>query len=399
MNRIKKIWMINALIIVGAILFSLVIAEIGLRLNTHEKVVYDPVMRNRHIPGGDYDSRGFRNPKAIDQAAIVAIGDSQTEGNNALSSEAWPHVLARLATTTAYSMAIGGYGPVQYAALAPEALALNPSLVIVGLYLGNDLTDAEILAYDFPQWANLRDTTYDRPAPLSVASTTDFRTLLGSGVLPGSFSYKLLKIRMWIRANVRVYALLGNATRDMRESLGLAKTRSEKQEGVRDLAKAYPDIAYVYDTNPALETVLSPSYRLDTVDLESPQANEGWRISKDRLRIMKNMFDDAGVRFAILVIPTKEKVYLEYMKTRGEDAPAEFETYDKKETELLEEINSFCSEEGLVCFSALEPMVSAMGSGIVVYGTTMDGHPKAAGYRVIAEGLFKDLSVRGLLLQ
>lgn len=392
----KAPWFIG-LTIVLSFCIALILAEGVLRITYVNPMVSDPVMGIIHLPGGEYDSQGFRNPEILTQANIVAIGDSQTEGNNATSTQAWPLVLADITSTSVYSMAVEGYGPVQYDVLLSKALALHPKTVIVGFYLGNDLLDAEYMAYTQDAWAGLRNSSYVRLVATSTDPSQDFHTILGSGVEPGSPQYWILKIRMWIRAHSMLYALAGNATRNFREWIGVAETRDQKQDNIREIADTHPDIAYVYDVDPNLETVLSPTYRLDTVNLENPQTAEGWRITQDRFLDMQKLSSDAGIKLVIIIIPTKEKTYIEYMNKVGEKVPDSFTIYNSKETQLLNTVDTFCSNSGLLCFSALPDMANALAQGTAVYGTTDDGHPKASGYAVIAKSIFHYLSAHGLL--
>ena len=90
----------------------------------------------------DHDASGFRNPLVLEQADIVVMGDSQTYGHSVSRMNAWPTLLSDEIGVSTYNMAFSGWGPVQYYLVADEALALNPRLLVVGLYAGNDFVDA-----------------------------------------------------------------------------------------------------------------------------------------------------------------------------------------------------------------------------------------------------------------
>jgi lysophospholipase L1-like esterase len=105
-----------------------------------------------------HDKNGFRNARVPAQADIIAIGDSQTWGINARRGETWPSVLADLSGQRVYSMALGGYGPVEYGVLMREALAqFSPQIVIVAFYFGNDLYDTYQSVYLRDTFAQFRD--------------------------------------------------------------------------------------------------------------------------------------------------------------------------------------------------------------------------------------------------
>lgn len=389
----------NLIIVLVSTLFALCLGELILRITNQGPTVPDEYLSFRMRPNFDYDAQGFRNPRVLTQADIVVMGDSQTEGNNATREEAWPYILGGLANTSVYSMAVGGYSSVQYGHLVDTAIQLNPKVVLIGWYLGNDLLEAERYTYQLPVWEALRNSEYVPQDESVDKDAYDFRTILGSGVRPDSLSYHILRIRMWIRSQSLLYGLLGNATRSFREHIGVANTRAEKQDSIRSLSNEYPDLAYVYDTTKQFETVLSPSYRTDAVDLEHPAASEGWRITKERYRFIKQRLSEAGVPLIIVIIPTKEKVYLEYMKSQNQEVPETFSNYDGKETKLLEQIQNFCAEESLTCISMLDTMRDAMIAGEDIYGETMDGHPRAPGYAVIGKKAYMHLMESSILSQ
>ncbi len=119
-----------------------------------------------------HDANGFRNPRIPADPAIVAIGDSQTWGINVRRAETWPYVLADLTGQSVYSMALGGYGPVEYWVLVGDALEqFAPEVVVIGFYFGNDLYDSYQSVYLREPFARfrdpsmpIRDPTFDKNA-------------------------------------------------------------------------------------------------------------------------------------------------------------------------------------------------------------------------------------------
>ena len=126
----------------------------------------DPVVGTRSRPllapgngQGPNDLLGFRNRAIPVVADIVTIGDSQTYGNNALLEETWPvRLQAQLSDrrATVYNMSAGGWGAPQYLEMVPHALRLQPRLLVVAFYSGNDPLDSFKLVYGSEQWRSLR---------------------------------------------------------------------------------------------------------------------------------------------------------------------------------------------------------------------------------------------------
>jgi hypothetical protein len=121
-----------------------------------------------------HDANGFRNPRVPSEVDFVTIGDSQTWGINVRREETWPYVLADLSGQRVYSMALGGYGPVEYWVLTGDALAqFAPDVVVVGVYLGNDLYDAYQSIYLRDTFARFRDPAVAVHPDISFDKRTD----------------------------------------------------------------------------------------------------------------------------------------------------------------------------------------------------------------------------------
>lgn len=341
--------------------------------------------------GEEHDARGFRNAAALDRADIVVLGDSQTYGNNAEREEAWPQQLGKIASATVYQMAFGGYAELQYKALVDDALALHPRIFIVAFYSGNDLLENYTEVYDSgnERWMSFRDPNFVIPA--TTSNPVEYRRELQTGLSRDTLEFKIWKIRYWMRLHSRLYAFIGDATREFRERIGVAKTMEEKFQQIEDFAREHPDVAYIFSADERLKTVLSPSYRLEAVNLDEPRTKEGWRIAKEALRYI---YDSARVKntpVVLLYIPTKEFVYLEFMRLNGIKIPEVFSKYLSAEERLQNEYLMFCREIGAYCHSVVFDLASALAKGNGIYGQTMDGHPLAGGYRVIAESVWEYL--------
>lgn len=126
----------------------------------------DPVMLVRAPPLypdvhglGPNDILGFRNRFVPTVADLVTVGDSQTYGNNALLEQSWPgwlgHVL-KMKDLVIYNMSTGGWSAPQYLKAFEYAARLQPNVVIVAFYSGNDPTESFTLVYGNESWGDLR---------------------------------------------------------------------------------------------------------------------------------------------------------------------------------------------------------------------------------------------------
>ena len=155
--------------------------------------------RGARIPaGGPSDPRGaFR---------ILALGDSFTFGVGVEEEETWIEQLGRSLRSQGLSVrtlngGVPGYGAPDEAALFEHHLAeTNPHLVILGVYLANDLLDAS-------------------PASFSVEVRDGLLVVGGHHATPLD----------WLNAHSHLFVLAKTALLPARGALGLGPTRTQRQ--------------------------------------------------------------------------------------------------------------------------------------------------------------------------
>jgi lysophospholipase L1-like esterase len=147
--------------------FSLLIAELAVRLVRPQAVMTvspglyepDPPRRYRIAPGfhgrisnqAEFDTEvatnreGLRGPEIGPKSGlrILAIGDSFTFGVGAQQDETWPARLEQILGAQVLNAGAPGYGvPDAVAWYERYGVRLDPDLVIVAVFLANDLQDA-----------------------------------------------------------------------------------------------------------------------------------------------------------------------------------------------------------------------------------------------------------------
>jgi len=101
---------------------------------------------------GFYDTEFFRKDAADNEPLIVAIGDSFNVG---AVPHAWhfTSICEELIGARIYNMGVPGIGPAEYVSLlVNEALPLDPDLILIGIFLGNDLNVLDVVE-DLPDAA------------------------------------------------------------------------------------------------------------------------------------------------------------------------------------------------------------------------------------------------------
>ena len=228
---------------------------------------------------GPTDILGFRNESVPNAPDVIAIGDSQTFGLNAPLSANWPsrlqlHLGAGKARI--YSMAIGGWGAVQYLDMLDKAIAFGPKVMIVAFYSGNDAMESFQLAYSAEHWASLRvDPTLARSdAPKRLAGG---KNQMWIATLP-------LGQKIAFTPQLRLYSMQDHPVADAGWEI-----MAEAARRMSTLAAAH-DVSLVFIVIPTKELVYLPKLELLGVTLD-PTYSELVTREKRRLERLSARLD------------------------------------------------------------------------------------------------------------
>ncbi|BFU93997.1 MAG: hypothetical protein NTNFB02_07190 [Nitrospira sp.] len=351
---------------------------------TLQMLVSDPRLVVRIQPNAPgHDERGFRNREQVESADVVVIGDSQTWGVNVSRSETWPSVLAAMSKVKAYSMSLGGWGPLQYELLAGEALALKPQAILIGIYLGNDLFDSCNHVYGTDSYVKYRHTDEDYSAALADLLV---RLEAANGYARVEDAHKQLAEmgrvpRLWQELARRSLLIQILMTRGLLPSVPSV----DELYLTADMTWAldHPEAAALYEDGNR-STVLTFGYRGVAVDLQNACIREGVRITKDVLTALEALSIRAGVQIGVVLIPTKEAVYAEIDPSLQRRLDSSFTDLVMNENAIKADLLGYCKVQRLVCMDAAIRMVEAVKNGSMLYRQDSDGHPIAEGYRQIA---------------
>jgi hypothetical protein len=241
------------------------------------------------------DGDGFRNPPGLASPRIVLLGDSFVEGD--LVDEP-ATVRARLAGDTGVvvrNLGLSGYGPQQYEIAARRfGLPARPAWVVVALFEGNDLGDAEF----FDQWRRssipwndyVLDVLRSRGGSAAFRPHHPLRTLdalaaIGSG--------------LWGRLVTppQVTAPANPFDRRCREDPGGA--------GCLRFGAGF-------------------LYR-ETQSADEWRAGRGWALTRAALDGLKDLCRAGGARLLVVLVPTKESLYVP--RAAASISPAAFDRF------------------------------------------------------------------------
>jgi hypothetical protein len=308
---------------------------------------------------------GFRNREVPSSADIVAIGDSHTYGNTAKMEDSWPYVLGNLTGRRVYNMGLGGYGPNQYfAVFTRKALGLKPRVIICGLYMGDDFENAFLITYGLDYWAYLRELPSDK---------VNFDIWEAP---PAPTWHK--RMRLWLSRHSVTYQLIVHGPL-------AARTKGELQ--IRNAAQLYPSATTLSVPEKNILEAFLPKEILRRLDQNSSSVREGMRITFRLLKEMQNLSVQNSIQFIVVVIPTKEMVFADYLD--GNSTIPLSDVIQKllaNERVAREKVFAFFDNSNIQYVDTLPALRRATHQQLYARLAT-DMHPNRNGYRVIAEAI------------
>ena len=328
-------------------------------------MVADEVLGAKPPQGGGFDAMGFRNRTVPESVDIVAIGDSHTYGNTATMANSWPYVLARSSAQRVYNMGMGGYGPNQYFhLLKTKAAHLKPRAIMIGLYLGDDFENAFLITYGLKHWEYLRRGSAD---------ATNFDIW---AVPPPNSWHK--QVRAWLSRHSVVYQLAFHASM-------LGTLQGETQ--IRNAQRFSDSIVTVSIPEKNILEAFHPKGMLENLKQDSPAVQEGMRITFELIEQMNGFCRELGAQLVVVIIPTKEMVFAEYMQSS--DRPDLQEVVQKliaDQSLAREKLFSFLQQANIPFVDTL-PSLRKQSSQSLYARSAADMHPGRNGYRVIGEAV------------
>lgn len=393
MKKLKQFTFATLTVIVTLVVLDLalhVAASLSTRVDEATSIlsakIPDPKLGHRPNPAyPDHDAKGFRNPKVPAKTDIVALGDSQTYGSGVKAEHSWPRALESISELSVYNMGLGGWGPVHSLLLWDEAMEFKPTTVIEALYAGNDLHDAYSIVYNQGKLPELKTTD---PKQLESIRQEEAKEPIQQRVSKmyrrgktKSGTRKMLKA--WMGDNSRVFGLIKRTQYElsrMRKAKEEPPTAEDKWKKAQSFAAKYSKYALAFSDETA-RTVFTSEYRLAALNLEDPRIREGQRISMEAIGEMKQLANRDGVRFIVLLIPTKELVFSR--KAKNVDSGS-YHKLLHNEQQFWKDTKEYFKNNDIEYIDSLKALQEKLETGPQPYMVSHNGHPNAEGQGTIA---------------
>lgn len=300
--------------------------------NSRNFIINDPNTIQRAKPlfpdvfnMGPNDILGFRNREVPNTADIITIGDSQTYGNKAIFDRNWPNRLRVYLT--------------------------DKSPLIYNMSCG---------AWNGVQYLQIfSKARFLKPRVVVVAFYTGNDPLGAFMIAYGSSRWKSLQLNPKL-------------TKDDVPEVTFPPPESEHWR-----------VRFENDS----ETVFTPKLRLSSNRLEDPVVQTGYAILKEVGRQISIKAEKIRIPIVFTIIPTKELVYAERIRREGIQPTPDYQQLVTSEKHYLSSLAKALSAlRGATYVDLLSPLQDAARTSML-YPSTSNGHPVAAGYDIIARTL------------
>jgi len=383
-KAVKKKRIFHVLAVLIALVPTLFVADVALRLTKHWRYVLGDLAYHRppgsvwhdvfedkpkairtypNAPPGyptvrstmTIDGRGFRNLDAPDHVRVVVLGDSFAEGSHVSDGQTWPRLFAQKSGASTYNLGMSGYAPQHYrAALKQYGVGLRPEFVFCMIYEGNDFKSAKVTVKAPSEWMRF----FKRSPIIDALDNLLIRTLGPIG----------------------------------------AHRRVAGMDALSWMPVAYPPGADArYYAFPPVHVV---RYYVTRSEF---QADKHWKRTVVNLDAIRKLCKEAGARLVILYAPSKPHVVMPPLrdtlpaeKVRAFVAMKADETLPPAEEFMRRLMEGFevkesltrqwCERNGAAFFSLTRPLRAAAGHGRQVY-YTYNEHWSPVGHEVVADAI------------
>ncbi len=163
---------------------------------------------------------------------------------------------------------------------------------------------------------------------------------------------------------------------------------------LRQLRRLYEgeDIIMFEDKKYGIKTGFMPAVRLKALNLELPRVREGLRISLDLIDRMNVICMEKKTEFVVLLLPTKESVYADYIGNNSLLPNSEMiDELLRNENEVRKIVINHLNKNDIAFIDAVNTLRDRTRHE-QLYPKNFGTHSNKNGYRIIAKSVAQHLS-------
>lgn len=369
---------------------------------SNRAMVEDPVLGYRlspYFPG--LDKKGYRNESVLEQADILAIGDSFTYGYTVKIDKSWPAHLEKATGLSVYNTGVGGYGPCEHLGVFNELSELQRDLTVVALYLSNDLSDAYTSVYLEGRCPELKIKDEAVLAELETLRTSaalrEQAIALGMYEVPHPFLEGMPEnntMQTTWRDHSSLFSLLRTVNHRLTD-FTLERFGASSGTDTFEMSAARKN-AVTYEETDELKTVFrDPMIENLAIDQSDLRILEGRKITERAILAMQEQTKKRDSKLLVTIIPGKALVYDPVFANSDPETlnlPDSFLRQIELEEQLRVNLIDFLTLQGIEFVDATPDLVKLVENNINPYYEYSNEHPNENGYLAIANAIQKKLA-------
>lgn len=384
---------------------------------SNRALITDPVLGFRISPFfPEVDALGYRNNREYNQPDVLAIGDSMTYGYTVSFDNSWPRQLEQLQGWDVYNAGVGDYGPCEHLGVYRELQSFNPRVVVLGVFIGNDLSDAYTSIYLENRCEEFRSGDADVLASIAKAnSEISLRNkALGLGMedVPWPFLQGLPDKFLMVQSRKEKVALYRLARAAYHRASDFSWQRfgdGIEDESVFERSLSKPG-AFAYEATPELRTVFrNPELDMLAVNLDDPRIAEGMRITQEVILTLRDHISSTQTKtgtapstqpeteFVVALIPSKSLIYNQVVIRDSSVWPDNFLKQIEMDKRVMAELTSFLERENISFINTSSKIEDIINANRNPFYLSTNEHTNATGYRAMAEAIAEFLNDQTVL--
>ena len=342
----------------------------------------------------DIDELGFRNISVPNNICVAFMGDSQVYGSGVGRDSTFVSRLVTDHKLPAYNMGIPGTSILNQAQMVRFAGQVRPEIVYLSFYPGNDLLDlytetsgqGTITAEEISRYElDLREF----PTPFDYESR--WRDVKNQTV-PYLGGLKYSHLRQVTQA-LEDFAVMRSALAVVK----LFKTRKTSGD-LKKLSKisiesawgVFPGTDTLFINDGDMRDVFESEFRVLAVDDSRSEVAVAIRNASHLFSRTTDSLRKQGVEPRVLFIPTKERVYADFLVARGLDLPQSYRDQIVNEKRIVSMLKERVQNDLIHTIDLLPTLKDSVARGVHTH-LFFDGHMNSVGHAIAAEAIAADL--------
>jgi hypothetical protein len=128
------------------------------------------------------------------------------------------------------------------------------------------------------------------------------------------------------------------------------------------------------------------------MDTANPDIAMAVDLTKEFLKKAKAKTEAGNIRLVVLLIPSRETVYYQYLLDKDYQLPEGYHRMVRCEQHVVDEVRQYCESLGILQVNARPGLEEALRTCGHLYPVCDNGHPRETGYAIYAKTVYDGIN-------